>query len=280
MLNQFDAVRPQAQALADSLSYSELSDSSEQSIGQQAMGSLQQAIDHSLQENHATLLPNQLQMNNLTAGFYWHNPSPDGNCLFHALAKQFPEMGTHLEIREQVAVAAESNPHMEATFRQDFVAAVRQPGEYTGVAETAIQVAAEAFNINIQAVIEDGSWREFGSSNSQRNMTLARNQDHFFLMRPNPEATQVDMSGVFEDDISISSSASGQWVQPQRATTVDMRGVFSTESSDSERSLLQFKRTAQQRDESISGPGSSDESVNTSVDKVSSGKAQKKRRIQ
>ncbi|MFT6388379.1 MAG: hypothetical protein ACJAUP_001760 [Cellvibrionaceae bacterium] len=206
---------------------------------------LEAGIAASNKLNRAQLSPNQIQQNNLPSGCYWHNPSSDGNCLFHALARRFPDLGSHQKIRTLVATAAESNEHMDPQFRQEFVAAVRQTGEYTGVAETAIQVAAEAFDIRISAIIEDGSLREFGPQNSERDMTLARSQDHFFLMEPIP---QVNMADVFDDDISSSGSISAQRVQLRRIAQVGMEGVFTIESSsDSEASTNQNQPTTKKR---------------------------------
>jgi hypothetical protein len=186
---------------------------------------LQSAINASLRENRVQLSPNQIQQNNLPNGFRWHNPSPDGNCLFHAIARRFPDLGTHQQIRASVATAAEHNEHLDPQFRQEFVTAVSQPGEYTGVAETAIQVAAEAFDIRIRVFVEDGSLREFGPQNSESEMILARNQDHFFLMEQIPE---VNMAGVFDDEISSPDSVAVQPAQTRRGAHVLDR--FTTES--------------------------------------------------
>jgi hypothetical protein len=219
LLEQFDLARDQAaQRPAGHLSSSSDDESRTAGRSREAAGrsgsrppaqglDLQSAIRASLGEVRARLSPNQIQQNNLPDGHHWHNPSPDGNCLFHALARRFPNLGSHVQIRSAVAAAAQSNVHMDPTFREEFVAQVRQPGEYVGAAETAIQVAAEAFGIRIRVIVEDGSPRFFGSPNSPNQMVLARNQDHFFLMEPIP---MVDMAGVFDDEVSSSDSeASG-----------------------------------------------------------------------
>ena len=83
---------------------------------------------------------------------HWHNPSGDGNCLFHAFERAFDDLGTHEDIREAVAVAAETSDlgdHAEG-LRQEFLKAIRQPNEYTGPAESAIQFAAVAFDTHIR----------------------------------------------------------------------------------------------------------------------------------
>lgn len=214
LLEQFDLARDQAVQRAAGNQSSANEESRTGGYGPEQSGpaglsgavqglDLQSAINASLRESHALLRPNQIQQNNLPSGHHWHNPSPDGNCLFHALARRFPNLGSHAQIRSAVATAAQSNAHIDPTFREEFVAQVRQPGEYVGAAETAIQVAAEAFGIRIRVIVEDGSPRFFGPPDSPNQMVLARNQDHFFLMEPIP---MVDMAGVFDDEVSSSDS--------------------------------------------------------------------------
>ncbi|MFT6390360.1 MAG: hypothetical protein ACJAUP_003762 [Cellvibrionaceae bacterium] len=72
------------------------------------------------------------------------------------MARAFPDLGTHRDTRQAV-----------------------------GAANTAIQFAARAFNINIIAYIETCEPRDLPSENPDENtrtMSLARSQDHFFLM--------------------------------------------------------------------------------------------------
>lgn len=146
-------------------------------------------IAASLKLNHANLLPSQAQLDKLPDGFQWHNPSRDGNCLFHALARQFSELGNHQDIRSSVAVAAESRGDDLGKFALEMATALRLPGEYTGDATSAIDIAANAYSIHTRVIMEDGTVSLFGPEPEAAlmgTMTLALNHDHFFLQEQKP----------------------------------------------------------------------------------------------
>jgi hypothetical protein len=155
---------------------------------------LSRAIAASRAVKVAQLSTTEAQQARLPEGHHWHNPSADGNCLFHALARAFPELGNHEEIRQTLAVAAETTEGFDEEYQQEFVEALSQAGEYTGLADSAIQFASIAFNLNITAIVEDGTDRHFGPGNADaatRPMTLARSQDHFFLMELDQEGQEL-----------------------------------------------------------------------------------------
>lgn len=145
----------------------------------------------------------------LPDGYHWHDPSRDGNCLFHALKRKFPELGVdHAEIRQVLAHSAAAIPDdsIDEKFRQEFIEAVNKPGEYGGSADSAIHFAALVFDIHITAYKEKGAAEErhFGpdAATATRTMTLASAHNHFFLMEPIPvdDTVQKTHSETGDDD--------------------------------------------------------------------------------
>lgn len=163
---------------------------------------LSRAVAASRQLNLANLSTTPEQDAKLPAGYRWHNPSADGNCLFYALEKAFPELGTHENIREVVAKFAKDSDILDENERRQFLEAITQPNEYEGRADSAIQFAAVKYGIHINVIYPDGSEHdEFGQAElaSTRSMTLAVNRDHFFLMEPINTSTSLDSHNTARD---------------------------------------------------------------------------------
>lgn len=96
---------------------------------------LSQAVAASLLDNRNERSTTAAQNAQLPRGYVWHNPAPDGNCLFHALSRAFPDLGDHQQIRQQVALAAERRTELGPNIRREFRQAIGQASEYTRMAD-------------------------------------------------------------------------------------------------------------------------------------------------
>lgn len=133
--------------------------------------------------------PSKAQLDALKPGFHWFNPPADGNCFFHALNKAFPELGTHKELRARLAERVEERAKVEADSASILRSAaedIKIPGRYNGEDNDTVSVAAEAFGLKITVIWENGRESEFGAKDAERTITLAGNNDHFFLMEQTP----------------------------------------------------------------------------------------------